>query len=410
MRIATSPPLHLTYCSNIHPGESWSETLHNIRAEATKVKAQVCPNAAFGLGLRLSAAAAEELSSTDGALLELRDELRERGMYAFTLNGFPYGAFHGTAVKEAVYRPDWRETERLSYTLQLIEILRRLLPEGVSGSISTVPIGFARDIAAPADVKPCVANLLECAVALWRARENAGVDIALAIEPEPACYIETTAEALAFFERELLSRPGLSAFARATGLEAGSAEEAIRRHLGLCFDTCHAAVQFEDARESVRAIRAAGVRLAKVQATTGLHVEPVDTERAALLRAFADGVYLHQVVSRSQAGAAHRLDSFVDLDGALAALAAGTTAGDCWRVHFHVPVFERTLAPFANTQDFLREALEEIVRMQLCDQIEVETYTWSVLPERYRSRALSEMIAGELRWTAAALLAAERHT
>lgn len=401
MQIAATRPLQLTYCSNIHPGETWAETHHNLREEATKVKALVCPGAPFGLGLRLSALAVDELLQSRD-LKELRAELLELGLYVFTLNGFPYGTFHGEPVKEAVYRPDWREPARLAYTERLIETLAGLLPAGLGGSISTVPVGFRSEIRTRADVERSIANLLSAAASLWRTRERTGCEIALALEPEPACYLETTAEAVAFFERELFSASACAAFARLTGLSAPHAEQALRVHLGVCLDTCHAAVEFEDASDSVRALSAAGVRLAKVQATTGLHVEPLDAVRSEALRAFADPIYLHQVVAkRTDPNGSVHLQRFVDLDEALAAREA--SPADSWRVHYHVPVFERELGPFTNTQPFLAAALRAVLAEGACEQFEVETYTWSVLPERYRTRALSEMIADELRWVAAVL-------
>ena len=396
MHVESTRALHLTYCSNIHPGESWAETLSNVRLEASKVKGLLRPDRPFGLGLRLSARAANELCSQPGALDEFAAELAQRGMYTFTLNGFPYGPFHGTPVKAEVYRPDWREPARVAYTEQLIEILRVLLPVGVAGSISTVPVGFRTELTERSVVDRCVTNLLHCAGQLWREHERSGVDIALAIEPEPACFLETTGEALAFFERELLSPRALAKLARDLGIDAARAERVVRKHVGLCFDTCHAAVEFEDAREAVAAIAAAGVRIAKVQATTGLHVEPVDAPRLDALRSFADPIYLHQVVALGAARDGAKLTRFLDLDDALASPEAA--GARCWRVHYHVPVFERELTPFTNTQGFLHEALAAIVEGQLCEQFEVETYTWGVLPAAHRTRALSEMIVEELSW------------
>ncbi|MET0339500.1 MAG: metabolite traffic protein EboE [Polyangiales bacterium] len=398
---------HVTYCSNIHPGESWAETLANIRHRATEVKALVRPDAPMGLGLRLSARAARELLAEPVGLEALRTELDELGLYVFTLNGFPYGSFHAAPVKEAVYRPDWRTAERVTYTDELVRILAALLPGGVGGSISTVPVGFRAEIAADASaVARSVEGLLACAETMWRLREARGIEIALAIEPEPACHLETTEEALRFVQQVLLGNEGVERFAQRTGLAARDAEDALRRHLGLCLDTCHAAVAFEEPRATVRAIEAAGVRIAKVQATTGLHAEPVDEVRQEALQRFADPIYLHQVVAQcrdAQVGVV--LERFVDLDEALASLARGAHRPTCWRVHYHVPIFERELAPFTNTQEFLAEALDEVLARRLCAQIEVETYTWSVLPERYRRQALSEMIAGELRWVDAAVAA-----
>ena len=398
MRSGPHRAVHLTYCSNIHPGESWGETLANVRGETTKVKAEVSPDAPFGVGLRLSAAAAEELKSRSDGVAAFRAQLDALGLYVFTLNGFPYGAFHGTRVKERVYRPDWRSAARVEYTERLAEVLRDLLPAGVSGSISTVPVGFRPEFAVRAAVEQAVANLLQCAAALWRLHEQSGVEITLALEPEPACYLETTDEALVFFERELLARDALGSLARSERISASQAEAAVRRHLGLCLDTCHAAVEFESAGAAIEAVRASGVRLAKLQATTGLEVAPVDPARLQALRAFADEVYLHQVVARTTRDGKVELQRFVDLDEAFQALEQRTVSDECWRVHFHVPVFERVLEPFTNTQPFLREALAAVSKYELCQQIEVETYTWSVLPERFRTRPLTLMIADELRW------------
>lgn len=417
MHVESTRTLHLTYCSNIHPGESWAETLSNVRLEATKVKRRLRSEQPFGLGLRLSARAAHELCATPGALTAFRDELVQLGMYTFTLNGFPYGTFHGSPVKAAVYRPDWRDPARVAYTEQLIHILSTLLPTGTAGSISTVPVGFRAELTEPGDIERAVANLLHCAGLLWRAHEELGVDLALAIEPEPACYLETTREAVAFFERGLLAQSALGQLARDLSIDVRRAEQVVRQHIGLCFDTCHAAVEFEAPRQAVRSISAAGVRIAKVQATTGLHVEPVDALRLSALRSFADPIYLHQVVALrgerwddtdAQAdtdaqGAAEqgelddeRLLRFLDLDDALASREAA--AARCWRVHYHVPVFERLIEPFTNTQEFLTDALAAVVEGELCEQFEVETYTWGVLPAAHRTRELSEMIAMELSW------------
>jgi len=414
MHVEHSRTLHLTYCSNIHPGESWAETLSNVRLEATKVKRRLRSEQPFGLGLRLSARAANELYSTAGALSEFRDELVSLGMYTFTLNGFPYGTFHGSPVKAAVYRPDWRDPARVAYTEQLIHILSALLPPGTAGSISTVPVGFRAELTEQSAIDRAVTNLLHCAGQLWREHERTGVDIALAIEPEPACYLETTGEAVTFFERELLSPHALGVLARDLRVDVRRAEQVVRSHVGLCFDTCHAAVEFEAAGAAVRAISGAGVRIAKVQATTGLHVEPVDTLRLDALRAFADPIYLHQVVALRADGADTqggsddgvtddtRLLRFLDLDDAFASREAALAR--CWRVHYHVPVFESAIPPFTNTQDFLQKALAAVVDAELCEQFEVETYTWGVLPPAHRTRELSEMIALELSWVEQELL------
>ena len=237
MRISENPPLHLTYCLNVHPGESWEEIFDAIGAHARRVRDNVGREQAYGLGLRLGNAAARSLAEP-GALETFRAYLRDENLYVFTINGFPYGRFHGRAVKENVYRPDWRTDDRRRYTIQLAELLAGLLPEDCPGTISTVPCSFKPWIVSDQDRLDMIRNLVACVRHLrWLSIEH-GKEISLGLEPEPCCYLETTAGFLEFYEEELL-RHGAPLLATALQIGRGEAEEAIRRHLGLCLDTCH---------------------------------------------------------------------------------------------------------------------------------------------------------------------------
>jgi sugar phosphate isomerase/epimerase len=389
----TAPDIvHLSYCSNIHPGESWAQTLANVRGPITAVKAAVSPRQPFGVGLRLSAAAADELA-VPAELDAFAAELEALGLYVFTINGFPHGAFHQTVVKQTVYRPDWSQPERLRYTLALAGILDRLLPEGVDGSISTVPGGFRPETKTPETRTRITEQLVDCAVELWRRSEAGGSSISLALEPEPCCMLETTAEALEFFERHLFGAEALARVGKCCGLRRSEAETLLRQHLGLCLDTCHAAVEFEDPTQLLASVRASGVRIAKVQVTSGLRVAPVTAENIEALRAFADRVYLHQVVAKHGG----ELLRYLDLPDAIAAFEQGQRASE-WRVHYHVPVFEPKLQPFGNTQDVFEPLLAGVIADRLCAHLEVETYTWSVLPAMYRELSMTDAIVRELRW------------
>ena len=127
---------HLTYCTNIHPGESLADVRNALTYFVPEIKQRISPKADFGVGLRLAAQAASELEAPF-AIDELRSLLAREGLFVFTLNGFPYGAFHGTRVKERVYSPDWLEPERVLYTESLARVLRKLLPPGVRGTAAT---------------------------------------------------------------------------------------------------------------------------------------------------------------------------------------------------------------------------------------------------------------------------------
>ena len=386
--------VHLTYCSNIHPGESWAEVRANFDRYVLAVRDRLMPEGEFGIGLRLSARAADELA-VPAVLAEFKDYLRRHRLYVFTLNGFPYGTFHGARVKEGVYLPDWRDPERLRYTDLLADLLAELLPDdpSIEGSVSTVPGAFKPALDGPADIALMTEHLLRHTAHLVRLRSRTGRLIALALEPEPYCFIETIAEAIAYFRGELHAPAAVQRLVELTGLDSAAAAAALHDHLGLCLDLCHAAVEFEDPQDCIRQLEAAGIRVHKMQISAGLRLPSLDAQALAALRRFDDPVYLHQVVEHGPAG----LVRFADLPQALAALQGGTADRE-WRVHFHVPIFLDRLAPFASTQSFIREVLAIQRTRPVSAHLEVETYTWDVLPEPFRSGAVDAAVARELDW------------
>jgi sugar phosphate isomerase/epimerase len=371
-----------------------------LRTHVLGVKALVRPSAPFGVGLRLSAQAAGELEAP-GALEKARAELDGAGLYVFTLNGFPYGAFHGTRVKERVYRPDWLEDERIRYTASLARVLARFLPEAIPGSISTVPGCFSERAEgdAPRRIAKAVAR---SAAELVRIEREEGRHIALALEPEPACLLETTDDAIAFFEHELLSADVIGGFAEAVGVSPSQGESLLRRHVGICLDACHASVEFERPIMALQKLRSAGIGVPKIQLSAGLRLPSATPEALEKLRAFDDGVYFHQTVVRmgeEREGSSRNLRRFVDLGDAFAL--AHELLGAEWRVHFHVPIFHDRLGDFSSTAEDLRELL--VLATELSSHLEVETYTFDVLPSEFRDRPVTEAIAAELAWVSTAL-------
>jgi len=396
MLISAPAGRHLTYCTNVHAGESWEEVRALFGREIGAVKRRVSPHGAFGVGLRLGARAARELGEP-ARLAEARAALAEHGLYVFTLNGFPYGSFHGTRIKEAVYRPDWTEEARVQYTLTLAHVLAALLPEGVTGSISTVPVCFRQRPLDAGDLLLAADHLARVVAALVGLERERGVRIALALEPEPACLLETSREAIPFLEEQVFRGEVAERFASLARVERSRAESTLRRHLGVCLDACHASVEFEPPVEALAALRRAGISVPKIQVSAGL-IAPATPEALDALAAFADDVYLHQVVARRAPGG--ELVRFVDLPEALAA--APTLGADTeLRVHFHVPVFEERLSPFTSTRCELEELL---LRGELgSTHLEVETYTFGLLPPQHRRLSLDEAVARELAWTKSVL-------
>jgi sugar phosphate isomerase/epimerase len=405
MRVQDEPPIHLTYCLNIHPGETWAENFAAIREKALKVKAMVAPRQPFGLGLRLSAQAAGELAQP--ALLDgLKSFLRANGLYAFTINGFPYGRFHGAPVKDQVYAPDWRTPERRDYTCGLADILGRILPEGVCGSISTIPGSYKAWVKSERDVAQMCRMLGDVAVHLHRIMETTGRDICLALEPEPDCFIETTAEAVAFFE-EWLDRHGAAHIAHQAGLRTSQARRIIRRHVGICFDTAHAAVQFEDLPASLRALRKAGIRVAKIQLSSALRLAQSPRNIKQLAR-FLDETYLHQVRAYSPSSA--RTYCYGDLPQALTAHLVPWPKDVELRVHFHVPLFFEKHQGLSSTSFLLNDDFRALVLDGITEHLEIETYTFNILPKFLRTTDVTESIAREYQWVLRHLLKLVPHT
>jgi hypothetical protein len=391
MRLAHLPGAPaLTYCTNIHAGERWGEIAASVDEHVPPIKARVAPDEPFGLGLRLSGIAAAELAGAE-ALARFKEQLARLGAYVFTINAFPFGPFHGTRVKEKVYEPDWRTDERVSFTRDAAEILAALLPERGFGSISTVPGGFkplARD---PAAVDMLVDKLLQATAHLAMLERSTGRHIALALEPEPCCFLETVEETLALFEERLLGRSSLNRFAELAGLSPAETEAALRRHLGVCYDVCHGAVEYEEPVDAIERLRRAGITVPKIQLSAAMRVPQISEALIARLKDFDTGIYLHQVVIRDGA----RLTRYVDLPDAFAAFRDGRASGE-WRIHCHVPVFLGDLGALGSTQDALLATLQALKAAPLSPHLEAETYTWDVLPDELKTGSKADDIAREL--------------
>lgn len=381
MIVRRHPPLHLTYCLNVHPGETWEENLAAIRRHALAVRDRVAPGRPFGLGLRLSHAAADQLGRP-GPMAAFRSFLKEHNLYVFTINGFSYGEFHGTSVKERVYAPDWRFAERLEYTKRLADILAGILPDGTVGSVSTVPGSYRAWVRSDADVEPLVRNLAECAAYFSRVETATGRRIVLALEPEPDCLFDTTAGTIEFFHTTLASHPAMD--------RAGAD---WRRYLGVCLDTCHASVQFETPLASLTALRDAGIEIPKVQLSAAPSA-PAGAAAASRLAAFAEETYLHQVRWRRADGSTA---AWPDLSRAALDAVARDEGGDV-RVHMHVPLYVRDARGLRSTAadlspEFFRALLDARI-----PHLEIETYTWNVLPRDLAALPVEESIAKEYRW------------
>ncbi len=350
---------HVMYCLNIHPGEHLDEILTCIEEYALKVKERVCPDACFGLGLRLSYVAAQELSAKLKDFLEF---LNNNKMYVVTINGFPFGSFHETRVKEKVYLPDWTSIMRLNYTLKLAEILASILPEGEIGTISTVPLHFGKK-----EEPLAVSNLLMSVVFLREIEKRTGKRIILSLEPEPGCYLDSLDSVINFFKRIF----GIN--------------EYTRGYIGVCLDCCHTAVEFESPFVWFKRLTDFGIEVIKIQISSALRIEDLQNPRQMLIP-FYDKVHLHQVHILSRQG----IVRYRDLPDAL-----DRPTGGEWRIHFHVPLTwsgnEISSTAGLIEDDFFKQIISTGKR-----HIEIETYSYETLPDL--KLPIVDSIVSEMEW------------
>jgi len=412
-RVKLRHNIHLAYCTNIHRGETWEETFATLQKYTLAVRDRVSPNAPYAIGLRLGNQASRQLSDR-ATLTGFRKWLDENNCYIFTINGFPFGSFHGTRVKEQVYAPDWTSAERVAYTNRLFDLLGELVPAGVEGSVSTVPCSFKEFITTPEQVDVMRANLWRCVEHIARVSEKSGKMLHLGLEPEPLCFLENTAETVAFFEQ----------------LRAGrSQDDRLARHLGVNYDTCHLAIEFEDAAASIRELQAHNIKISKLHFSSALKVKATKEARRALV-SFVEPVYFHQVIAKwpnhapvvnwnkdglpemqttnDSAPRAVAIDLRItrtkDLDLALTQATNLDNLPDDqlpeWRIHFHIPLHARPTEVFDTTTHQILGVIDLLAENpNLCHHIEMETYTWEVLPGPLKNRNVVDQLADEYAWT-----------
>jgi len=390
-----APEGHLTYCSNIHPGETWPEVFQALKTHLPVVREKVSPGQPMGIGLRLSHQASLELLAWGTG--EFTDWMKQHGFYVFTMNGFPYGGFHRQKVKDQVHQPDWTTPERVDYTIRLFDILARLLPEGQQGGISTSPLSYKHwwSPGQTEDVfRRSTENIIKVLKHLHEYYRHQGILMHLDIEPEPDGLIENSKETVQYFEKWLLP------MARETlGVELGLSHEEVDqmvlRHITICYDVCHFAVAYESPAEVMQKFEQAGISIGKIQISSALKKEFSGQSRAEVEAAFRnldEPTYLHQVIARDADGGLHQ---YPDLAPGLRYLNDSRIVE--WRTHFHVPVFVQSYGILESTQEDIVEVLNLWSRSGVTSHLEVETYTWEVLPRELQTE-IDLSIARELHW------------
>ncbi len=385
---------HLTYSTLVHPGDTWSEMWDSLNRYVPQVKARVSPHSPFGVSLRLSASSARTLTGDPHERARLKDFLQQHDMYLYTVNAFPYGPFKNRIVKKDVYEPDWRTDERAVYTMEVADILAEGAAPHVNPSIQSPPLGFKPNVTGPEVVDAYTQQVIRVIAHMVKLEQRTGRTVTLALEPEPYCFLETTEEAVAYFENHLYADEGLRLLMNKTGLGKAQAEKALRKHLGMVYDICHQAVEYEDIGKSLQTLADAGIPVFKLQEAAALRVPEVTQETVEAMRPFAETVYLTQTVEKRDG----KLTRYLNLEDAFAAYEADPGPRE-WRTHVHVPVFlDKIGEHFQTTRFAIEDALKFHKKNKLSPQLEIETYTWDVLPASMKTGDIVDYVQRELDW------------
>ncbi len=384
---------HLTYSTLVHPADDWKQLWDSLVTYLPRVKERFARNRAFGVCIRLSASTAQTLAGRAAEREKLKKFLGDNDMYIYTANAFPYGAFKGTVVKEQVYEPDWRSEERTRYTINVADVLADVCPKGIAPSIQSAPLGFKPRVTADAVVASYTDHVLRVVAHLIELEARTGRRVQLALEPEPFCFLETTDETIDYFTHHLYSGTAAEKLAGLAHLPISEAHDALRRHLGIVFDICHQAVEYEDISQALQKLVDAGIPIFKLQEAAALHVPEVTPSAVEALKRYAKTIYLTQTLEKKDG----KLNRFLNMDDAIAAYEKAPGPRE-WRIHIHVPVFLDDLGPFRTTRFAIEDALRFHKKKPLSRQLEIETYTWDVLPENLKTGDIVDYVCRELDW------------
>jgi hypothetical protein len=234
-------------------------------------------------------------------------------------------------------------------------------------------------------------NLLRVVAFLMDLEKRTGRRVKLALEPEPYCFLETIEETVAYFAARIYTLDSAIRVGQLSGQPLAEVFGGLRRHLGVVFDICHQSVEFEDITADLHLLMNAGIPIFKLQEAAALLVPEVTPEIVEELRKYTGTIYLSQTTELRDG----TLTRFLNLEDAIAGWEADPGPRE-WRTHFHVPVFLKELGPFQTTRGGIDAALAVHARTPLSTHLEIETYTWDVLPDHLKTGDITEYVVREL--------------
>ncbi|MEN9679897.1 MAG: hypothetical protein RLZ57_1026 [Actinomycetota bacterium] len=384
---------NLTYSTLVHPGDTWEDMKASLQQYVPEVKKRISPDKPFGVSLRLANSSVETLIAQPQERAWLKKFLTDNDLYIFTINAFPYGPFKNVVVKENVYEPDWTTDQRTKYTMNIADILAEVTREVDEPTIQTAPLAYRPKVTDQAYQEKFNENIYRVVAHLMNLEKRTGRRIKLAVEPEPYCFLETIPETVEWFQTKIYSLPAAQQISKISGNPLSEVFGAVRRYLGVVLDICHQSVEFEDITGDIELLSQAGIPIFKLQEAAALRVDNVTPEIVEELKKYTGTIYLSQTTELRNGV----ITRFLNLEDAIAAWEKDPGPRE-WRTHFHVPVFIDSLGPFKTTRSGIDDALRVHAKTPLSNHLEIETYTWDVLPAHLKSGDITEYVVRELEY------------
>jgi hypothetical protein len=279
--------------------------------------------------------------------------------------------------------------------MRLFDQLAILLPDGMSGGISTSPISYkhwhnsfeALDMAFTLGAE----HLVQLIVHLKEIEVNTGKHLHLDIEPEPDGLLENSDEMVHFFENYLIPMAKVI-LERELGIDGDKAKSMVLRYITVCYDVCHFSLAYEEPEMTLRKFADHGIQVGKIQVSAALKIIFDSDNKEKIWEALAlfnEPTYLHQVTEK----VGDKVKTYNDLPVVLQDKKDFTEL----RAHFHVPIFLDRFDLLQSTQDQILKVIAYLKNHKVTDQLEIETYTWDVLPSDLKA-PLEQSIIREIQW------------
>lgn len=403
IKIKTSN-FHLSYCTNIHKGESWNEVFTNIKKYTVNVKKLITRKKWFSIGLCLSNKSVKSLTKKN-ILKKFQKWLLKKYIYIQTINSFCFTNFHEKNIKQKIYNPNWGTYERYIFTKQIINIIKHTLLITTTGTISTVPLFYKYTIKTKKEkyilLQKSIINLMNILIHLKKINKN----ISICMEPEPDCYLEKTSDVITFYNKRLYIH-GNEYLQKNYKITKKINKQLIKKYIKVCYDICHFSLFKEKIQQTLSKFKKEKIDIGKIQLSSGLKTnEPKNyflknNFFKKLNKITKKTPFLHQaystIINKNNTISSHYKDLFeIKKRPLLEKKPIKMINKKIWKVHYHIPLYKSKHQNFKTTQKEISNLFRILLnskKYKIPTSIEIETYTWDNFKKSQKINLLTSIV------------------